>query len=46
MTGHMSLLCKIKQGRQHLPCSGTCDGHGTGRLCDELCECECHQGLS
>ena len=27
----------------HRPCSGTCDGHGTGHPCDEPCICGCHR---
>lgn len=42
MRKHMSLRCKLQQGREHKPCSGTCDGHGRGKLCGLPCECECH----
>lgn len=42
---HVSLLCKLKAGRPHKPCSGTCDGHGTGKLCDQRCGCACHHGV-
>jgi len=40
---HMSLLCQLQQDREHKPCrSGTCDGHGSGELCDLPCSCACH----
>ena len=44
---HLSLLCRLKTGRPHAPCSGTCDraNHGDldrGRMCEEPCECTCH----
>lgn len=42
MIFHVSLLCKLQQDREHRPCSGTCDGHGSGELCDMPCECSCH----
>jgi hypothetical protein len=40
--GHMSLRCKLYSGRPHTPCSGTCDGHGSGLPCGQPCECACH----
>ena len=36
----LSLLCRIQQGRQHEPCSGTCDSEAPG----QPCQCECHRG--
>ena len=44
---HQSLLCRAatfdpEWGLEHTPCSGTCDGHGTGQICDEPCQCSCH----
>ena len=39
---HLSLLCKLQQDREHRPCSGTCDGHGSGKWCGLPCECDCH----
>jgi hypothetical protein len=45
MTAHMSLLCSLRHDDpDHRPCSGVCDGHGSGELCDEQCECYCHIG--
>jgi dCMP deaminase len=42
-TTHISLLCKLLQDKEHPPCSGTCDGHGSGQLCGLPCECACHR---
>jgi hypothetical protein len=43
-THHLSLLCRIlSDDRSHPPCSGTCDGHGSGHLCHEACQCWCHE---
>src|SRR5215472_6984513 len=39
---HISLLCRMQQGRPHNPCSGTCDGHRSGKPCNALCICSCH----
>lgn len=41
---HLSLWCKIHlgQGLEHHPCSGTCDGHGTGSPCGQPCQCPAH----
>lgn len=39
---HISLLCRLSYARNHEPCSGTCDGHGTGEPCELPCECWCH----
>lgn len=39
---HISLWCRLNQGTAHHPCSGTCDGHGTGALCGQPCECPYH----
>jgi hypothetical protein len=39
---HSSLLCNLRHSEPHRPCSGTCDGHGSGTPCDEPCECWCH----
>jgi len=32
---HMSVLCRVRSGQEHKPCSGTCDAH---------CDCRCHKG--
>jgi hypothetical protein len=46
-TVHMSLLCRMQQGRVHTPCSSrTCDNTShapEGEFCPESCECECHR---
>jgi hypothetical protein len=39
---HISLRCKLQEHWAHAPCSGTCDGHGSGRPCDQRCGCLCH----
>lgn len=41
---HRSLLCLVThaRGQAGRPCSGTCDGHGSGAPCDEPCGCFCH----
>src|ERR1700722_17396073 len=44
MTRHISLICTLKEGTKHPPCSGTCDGHGTGQPCNYRCKCMCHRG--
>jgi hypothetical protein len=43
---HLSLLCRLKAGTVHQPCSGGCDAHwddATGEPCPEECGCECHR---
>lgn len=50
---HISLVCRLKRGQPHPPCSGTCDRSihsdpgsdpGKGLLCHQPCECNCHAG--
>lgn len=41
-TVHISLRCRLLAGEPHSPCSGTCDGHGSGKFCPIQCECLCH----
>jgi len=41
-TRHLCLSCKLREAQPHSPCSGTCDGHGTGQLCGLPCSCPCY----